>query len=70
MDDSDGLDAEKVTAVTWATARRLGGLHIEQTYPQRGICRWCLKRWPCPDRRWVDRIEASVEHLGLADPEK
>jgi len=54
----DGVDASKL-----ATARRLKALHQQQKFPEPDICAWCLKRWPCPDRRWAERVMRQAGRL-------
>jgi hypothetical protein len=36
------------------TAAGLNNLHSGAD--GRGECVWCFKTWPCPDRRWSERI--------------
>lgn len=40
-----------------ATAMRLGNLHKQQVHGDEVICGWCLKLWPCQDKRWSTRIQ-------------
>jgi hypothetical protein len=54
--DHNGTSDDHVDASKLATARRLKVLHQQQTFPEPDICAWCLKRWPCPDRRWAERV--------------
>lgn len=39
-----------------ATAMRLCGLHVRHIDHEE-VCGWCLKSWPCEDRRWAIRIQ-------------
>jgi hypothetical protein len=32
----------------------LAQMHTKST--RREQCAWCFRIWPCPDRRWCDRI--------------
>jgi hypothetical protein len=62
---TEDFPQDEVDAITLATARRLRALHEELGYPDPGICAWCLKRWPCPDRRWADHVERRAAATGL-----
>jgi hypothetical protein len=63
---------ERVDASKVATARRLRGLHHQQTFPEPDICGWCLKRWPCPDWRWAERVlrASSVDPSRLSESDE
>lgn len=39
-----------------ATAMRLGYLHVRHV-DDNTVCGWCLKLWPCEDKRWSTRIQ-------------
>jgi len=67
--DHDGTGDDKVDATRLATARRLRALHQQQKFPEPEICGWCLKRWPCPDRRWAERVVRAVGIAGVAGGE-
>ncbi len=67
----DELGDEQILATRLATARRLRALHQQQAFPEPDICGWCLKRWPCPDRRWAERVvRAAGAPADGAAPEK
>ena len=67
--DHNGTPDEYVDASKLATAHRLKALHQQQKFPEPEICAWCLKRWPCPDRRWAERVMRSVGRGANGEPE-
>jgi len=64
---SSDLDRSPAPAAEQAmTARRLARLHGPMAAPHQGICSWCLKLWPCPDKRWIERTLRFSRALGGA----
>lgn len=66
--DHDGMDGQ-IDASKLATARRLRALHQQQKFPEPDICGWCLKRWPCPDRRWAERVIQTAANNRAVHPD-
>lgn len=51
---TDAEPEPPLTSSQIGSAIGLREMHTKSEYREK--CAWCFRQWPCPDRRWSDRI--------------